>query len=73
MIVKADRARATAGDFKNSRWTFDGNVRINSEAQGTTLRSDEAVVEFQDNQLFRATATGSPAMNRWPSSVNSTT
>jgi lipopolysaccharide transport protein LptA len=60
MTVQADRALATASDFKNSRWTFDGNVRINAEPRGT-LRSDEAVVEFQDNQLKRATATGNPA------------
>ena len=60
MTVRADRAFATAGDFKNSRWTFDGNVRINAEPRGT-LRSDEAVVEFEDNQLKRATATGAPA------------
>jgi lipopolysaccharide transport protein LptA len=60
MTVRADRALATASDFKNSRWTFDGNVRIDAEPRGN-LRSDEAVVEFQDNQLKRATATGSPA------------
>ena len=60
MTVKADRALATAMDFKDSRWTFDGNVRINAEPRGN-LRSDEAVVEFQDNQLKRATATGNPA------------
>ena len=62
MTVKADRALTTAVDlgFKNSRWTFDGNVRINAEPRGN-LRSDEAVVEFQDNQLKRATATGAPA------------
>ncbi len=60
MTVRADRALATARDFKNSRWTFDGNVRINADPHGN-LRSDEAVVEFQDNQLTRATATGSPA------------
>ena len=60
MTVRADRALATAGDFKNSRWTFDGNVRINADPRGN-LRSDEAIVEFQDNQLKRATATGSPA------------
>jgi lipopolysaccharide transport protein LptA len=60
MTVKADRALATASDFKNSRWTFDGNVRINADPRGT-LRSDEAVVEFADNQLKRATATGNPA------------
>ena len=60
MTVRADRALATASDFKNSRWTFDGNVRIDAEPRGN-LRSDEAVVEFQDNQLKRATATGNPA------------
>jgi lipopolysaccharide transport protein LptA len=60
MTVRADRALATAADFKNSRWTFDGNVRIDAVPRGN-LRSDEAVVEFQDNQLMRATATGSPA------------
>jgi len=60
MTVRADRALATAGDFKDSRWTFDGNVRINAVPRGN-LRSDQAVVEFQDNQLKRATATGNPA------------
>ena len=30
VIVKADRGLATPGDFKNSRWTFDGNVRIDA-------------------------------------------
>ena len=60
MTVRADRALATASDFKNSRWTFNGNVRIDAEPRGN-LRSDEAVVEFHDNQLKRATATGNPA------------
>jgi len=61
MTVKADRALATGGgNFKNSRWTFNGNVRINADPRGN-LRSDEAVVEFEDNQLKRATATGNPA------------
>ncbi len=60
MTVRADRALATAGDFKDSRWTFDGNVRIDAVPRGN-LRSDQAVVEFEDNQLKRATATGNPA------------
>jgi lipopolysaccharide transport protein LptA len=60
MTVRADRALATAGDFKDSRWTFDGNVRINAVPRGN-LRSDQAIVEFEDNQLKRATATGNPA------------
>jgi lipopolysaccharide transport protein LptA len=62
VTVRADRALVTKGGTLNgSRWTFDGNVRINNaEAQGN-LRSSEAVVEFQDKQLKRATATGGPA------------
>jgi lipopolysaccharide export system protein LptA len=61
MTVRADRATATeGGDFKNSRWTFNGNVRINAVPRGN-LRSDEAIVEFKDKQLKRATATGKPA------------
>ncbi len=60
MTVRADKADATATDFKDSRWTFAGNVRINAEPRGN-LRSDEAVVEFHDNQLVKATAMGKPA------------
>jgi lipopolysaccharide transport protein LptA len=60
MTVRADRALATGKDFKKSRWTFDGNVRINAVPRGN-LRSDQAVVEFEDSQLKRATATGNPA------------
>jgi lipopolysaccharide transport protein LptA len=60
MTVRADRALATSNDFKNSRWTFNGNVRINAVPRGN-LRSDEAVVEFEDYRLKVATATGDPA------------
>ncbi len=35
-------------------------MRINADPRGN-LRSDEAVVEFRDNQLVKATATGKPA------------
>lgn len=62
--LQADRAHAsglTSGlDFANSRWTFDGNVRIDGERHGS-LRSDQAVVEFHDNRIARATVTGKPA------------
>ena len=61
MTVKADRALATRSDFKDSRWTFDGNVRINNVMAHGNLRADEVIVEFKDNQLKRATATGSAA------------
>src|ERR1700704_2930099 len=38
--VQADRAHAVGLDnFDNSRWTFEGNVRINGEQHGS-LKSD---------------------------------
>jgi lipopolysaccharide transport protein LptA len=58
--VQADYAHATGLDFANSRWNFDGNVRIDAPEQGS-LRSDSAVVEFRDNHIARATITGKPA------------
>jgi lipopolysaccharide transport protein LptA len=59
--VQADRAQAIGLDnFENSRWTFEGNVRINGEQHGT-LKSDVAVVEFRNKYISKATATGNPA------------
>ena len=58
--VQADHAHATGLNFANSRWTFDGNVHIDAEERGS-LRSDQAVVEFKDNRIARATITGKPA------------
>jgi lipopolysaccharide transport protein LptA len=58
--IQADRAHATGLNFANSRWTFDGHVHIDAEPRGS-LRSDEAVVEFRDNHIARATVTGKPA------------
>lgn len=60
MRVQADHARATGLDFANSHWTFDGHVHIDAEPRGN-LRSDQAVVEFKDNRIARATVTGKPA------------
>jgi lipopolysaccharide transport protein LptA len=60
MRVQAERARATGLNFANSRWNFEGNVRIDAEQHGN-LRSDQAVVEFRDNHIARATITGKPA------------
>jgi len=60
MRVQADRAQATGLDFANSHWTFDGHVHIVAEAQGD-LRADQAVVEFKDNRIARATVNGKPA------------
>jgi lipopolysaccharide transport protein LptA len=59
--IQADRARATGLDnFDNSRWTFEGNVRINGEQHGS-LKSDVAVVEFRNKYISKAIATGNPA------------
>ncbi|HEX4618484.1 MAG TPA: lipopolysaccharide transport periplasmic protein LptA [Steroidobacteraceae bacterium] len=60
MRVQAEHARATGLNFANSRWNFEGNVRIDAEQRGN-LRSDQAVVEFRDNHIARATITGKPA------------
>lgn len=60
MRVQAEHARATGLNFANSKWNFDGNVRIDAEQRGN-LRSDQAVVEFKDNHIARATITGKPA------------
>jgi lipopolysaccharide transport protein LptA len=58
--IQADHAHASGLNFANSRWTFEGHVRIDAEPRGS-LRSDQAVVEFRDNRIMRATANGKPA------------
>src|SRR5213082_3994 len=58
--VQAEHAHATGLNFANSRWTFDGKVRIDAEQHGS-LRSDQATIEFRDNRIARATVTGKPA------------
>jgi lipopolysaccharide transport protein LptA len=62
--VQADHAHAHAtgrlDNFDNSRWTFEGNVRINGEQHGS-LKSDQAIVEFHNKYISKATITGSPA------------
>jgi lipopolysaccharide transport protein LptA len=59
--VSADHAHATGVEnFENSHWTFEGNVKINGEQQGS-LHSDLAVVEFRNKDIAKATVTGAPA------------
>ena len=60
MRVQADHAHASGLNFANSRWTFEGHVRHDAEPRGS-LRADQAVVEFRDNRIVRATANGKPA------------
>lgn len=58
--VEAKKASATGLNFDNTRWTFEGDVRIDVENRGS-LRSKQAVVDFQNNQISKATITGQPA------------
>jgi lipopolysaccharide transport protein LptA len=58
--VQAERAEATGLDFADSKWEFEGQVRISVPQQGE-LRSERAVVEFKANRIERATIKGQPA------------
>lgn len=63
--ISADRAEANASgvDFRDQRWIFIGNVQMRAQ-QATSrgvLSSDRAVIDFRNNQLFHAVATGQPA------------
>lgn len=57
--VEADRATATGLEFENSRWLFEGNVRISAE--GGALASEMANVRFTNNEIASAEVAGSPA------------
>jgi lipopolysaccharide transport protein LptA len=58
--VRANRARATGLNFDSARWTFEGDVLIDVENRGT-LRSEQAIVDFENKQISKATITGDPA------------
>jgi len=57
--VEADHATATGLNFENSRWRLEGNVRIHAE--GGSLASDLATVNFQNNEIAVAQVIGTPA------------
>jgi len=58
--IEAAEANVVGGlDFENGEWTVSGNVRI--KAEGGSLRSDKAVVQFRNNLISQATVTGTPA------------
>jgi lipopolysaccharide transport protein LptA len=58
--IEAAEANVVGGlDFVNGEWTVTGNVRI--KAEGGSLRSDKAVVSFNNNLISRAVITGAPA------------
>jgi lipopolysaccharide export system protein LptA len=57
--ITAERAVASGLDFEDSRWEFDGTVRItNAEA---ALASDSARVRFAQGEVESATVSGGPA------------
>jgi lipopolysaccharide transport protein LptA len=60
--LRADHAHGSYPvDFKNSHWTFEGHVRIDDSDRHGSLRADQAVVDFKDGRIERATVTGKPA------------
>ena len=60
--VEANHAEAAASglNFKTGVWIFSGDVRIHVEKRGN-LRSDQAVLDFKDSAIVKATITGKPA------------
>lgn len=60
ITVQADRAHSVGNMQEKAEWTFEGNVRVQSEQRGS-LHSDHAVVEIQNNRLTRVTVNGMPA------------
>ena len=56
--IKADEATVAKLDFENSRWTFTGNVVI--ESNEAKAYSDRAVVLFQEHHVAKATMHGTP-------------
>jgi len=57
--VTAQQASATGLEFENSEWRLQGDVKI--VVPGGMLRSSEARVAFQKNEIVRASIKGSPA------------
>jgi lipopolysaccharide transport protein LptA len=58
--IEAAEANVVGGlDFENGEWTVSGNVRI--RAEGGSLKSDKAVVQFRNNLISQAVVTGTPA------------
>jgi lipopolysaccharide transport protein LptA len=59
-VVRANQAEAICMNCQDSRWTFQGDVRIDAQPRGN-LHSDQAIVELRDNRIVRATVNGNPA------------
>ncbi|MGH8196646.1 MAG: LptA/OstA family protein, partial [Steroidobacteraceae bacterium] len=57
--ITADRAVASGLDFEDSRWEFNGSVRITTPE--SSLASETARVRFAAGEIASATVTGAPA------------
>jgi lipopolysaccharide transport protein LptA len=58
--ISAENAHANGVGFEDSHWTFEGKVLIDMQPRGT-LSADRAVVDFRNERIDQATATGKPA------------
>jgi lipopolysaccharide transport protein LptA len=58
IYIRADQAHSSGLDFRNSTWTFRGNVEFG--AQNTTVGAAEAVLSFEEQELMSAALTGAP-------------
>jgi len=57
--ISADRAVTTGVDFEDSKWQFNGTVRITTPE--SALASDTAEVRFAGGEIQSAAVTGGPA------------
>ncbi len=60
--IEADEGRVTNRESADSTWQFSGNVVI--EVETGQIECEAADLEFAENQLNRASVTGSPAKFR---------
>jgi lipopolysaccharide transport protein LptA len=60
--IEADEGRVTNRESADSTWQFSGNVVI--EVESGQIECEAADLEFAENQLNRASVTGSPAKFR---------
>ncbi|MFK7885661.1 MAG: LptA/OstA family protein [Gammaproteobacteria bacterium] len=58
IYIRADEAHSSGLDFRNSTWTFQGNVEFG--ARGTTVAATRAVLSFEEQELVSAALTGAP-------------
>jgi lipopolysaccharide transport protein LptA len=70
MSIEADQATASALQSKNSRWTFERSVHIQTE--DADLKSNSASAAFSDGALSTARVQGTPALFEQRSTTDKT-